>query len=124
MRKMKSVLSAIVFMFAVGCLVADDVFECEFKPGKWNKNDFICVKSSRWPNINSFKQEANHIVNSCPADATKEDKKRSVKKEEKKETKSESRSSRSGAKEKKVKKPKPQKSSSSSGPVRSVRRTK
>lgn len=73
MRKMKSVLSAIVFMFAVGCLVADDVFECEFKPGKWNKNDFICVKSSRWPNINSFKQEANHIVNSCPADATKEE---------------------------------------------------
>lgn len=61
------------------------------------------------------------------ADATKEDKKRSVKKEEKKESKSESRSSRSGAKEKKAKKPKAQKSSSSSSsnaPVRSVRRTK
>lgn len=61
------------------------------------------------------------------ADAAKEDKKRSIKKEEKKESKSESRSSRSGAKEKKAKKPKAQKSSSSSSnnaPVRSVRRTK
>lgn len=61
------------------------------------------------------------------ADATKEDKKRSVKQTEKKESKSESRSSRSGAKEKKAKKPKAQKSSSSSSsnaPVRSVRRTK
>lgn len=62
------------------------------------------------------------------ADATKEDKKRSVKQSEKKESKSESRSSRSGAKEKKAKKPKAQKSSSSSSssnaPVRSVRRTK
>lgn len=60
------------------------------------------------------------------ADATKEDKKRSVKQSEKKESKSESRSSRSGAKEKKAKKPKAQKSSSSSNnaPVRSVRRTK
>lgn len=62
------------------------------------------------------------------ADEAKEDKKRSVKKEEKKETKSDSRSSRGGAKDKKAKKPKAQKSSSSSSssnaPIRSVRRTK
>ena len=56
---------------ALSCAVsADDFFECKFIPGGWNKADFIQVKSSRWPNINAFKQEANHIVNVCPADAT------------------------------------------------------
>ncbi|MBE6367299.1 MAG: hypothetical protein E7052_05250 [Lentisphaerae bacterium] len=63
-----SLLSAVLI---IGCAVcADDIFECEFKPGKWNKADFIEVKSSRWPNINVFRQEKDHIVNVCPADAT------------------------------------------------------
>ena len=51
-------------------LMAADIFECDFKPGRWNKADFIEVKSSRWPNINTFRQEADHIVNVCPKDAT------------------------------------------------------
>lgn len=74
---MKKFYSALSFLFLMSVFapfaVADDVFECEFKPGKWNKNDFISVKSSRWPNINGFNQELDHIVNSCPKDATKED---------------------------------------------------
>jgi len=47
-----------------------EIFECDFEPGKWNRADFIAVKSSRWPNINTFRQEATHIVNNCPKDAT------------------------------------------------------
>ena len=52
---------------------AGELFECEFKPGKWNRSDFIEVKSSRWANINTFKQEADHIVNVYPKDATAEE---------------------------------------------------
>lgn len=74
MKKFYSALFVPFLMsFFLPSAVADDVFECDFKPGKWNKNDFICVKSSRWPNINGFRQEKDHIVNNCPKDATKED---------------------------------------------------
>lgn len=68
-RTFFAVLAAVVSISAA----ADEIFECEFKPGKWNKSDFIQVKSSRWPNINGFRQEANHIVNICPADATEKE---------------------------------------------------
>lgn len=61
-----------VLAFAVS-VNAYDVFECKFMPGAWNKNDFIGVKSSRWEHIGSFRQEANHIVNVCPKDATDKD---------------------------------------------------
>ncbi|MBE6369860.1 MAG: hypothetical protein E7056_06870 [Lentisphaerae bacterium] len=61
---------ATVVAICGAALGADEIFECKFVPGGWNKNDFIQVKSSRWPNINGFKQEATHIVNICPADAS------------------------------------------------------
>ena len=52
---------------------AKNIFNCDFEPGKWDKNDFIEVKSSRWENVNTFRQEKSHIVNVCPENATKLD---------------------------------------------------
>ena len=73
MKKMcKTVLMIFAAVFALAA-ISQDIFECEFKPGKWNKDDFIQVKSARWPNINGFRQERDHIVNICPADATAKD---------------------------------------------------
>lgn len=73
MKKIYSALSAVFMMSAFASLAADEVYECDFKPREWSKDEFISVKSSRWPNINGFKQEKDHIVNICPADATKEE---------------------------------------------------
>ena len=66
------------FMVAAALLVgvfssvieAADVIKCKFVPGGWNKSDFLEVKSSRWSNINFFRQEKDHLVNICPQDAT------------------------------------------------------
>ncbi len=60
-------------IIAGSTLYAKNIFNCDFEPGKWNKADFIEVKSSRWENVNTFKQEKCHIVNVCPKDATKID---------------------------------------------------
>lgn len=68
-KKMRWMLLAVLAL-SVLPVVGKDVFECEFEPGKWNKADFIEVKSSRWPNINTFEQKSDHIVNVCPKDAT------------------------------------------------------
>ena len=69
--KCKFLFAAALFagIFA-SALNAADVIKCKFVPGGWNKADFIEVKSSRWPNINFFRQEKDHLVNICPADAT------------------------------------------------------
>ncbi|MBE6381204.1 MAG: hypothetical protein E7047_09785 [Lentisphaerae bacterium] len=67
--KLGPVLLGVVCMLG-SAVSADDILECKFVPGGWNKADFIEVKSSRWPNINHFKQESTHIVNICPVDAT------------------------------------------------------
>ena len=60
-------------IIAGSTVYAKNIFNCDFEPGKWNKADFIEVKSSRWENVNTFKQEKCHIVNVCPKDATKID---------------------------------------------------
>ena len=49
---------------------AKNIFNCSFESGKWDKKEFIEVKSSRWDNVNTFRQEKCHIVNVCPKDAT------------------------------------------------------
>ena len=69
--KSKSVLifSALLAICSLSVQAAD-IFKCQFVPGGWNKADFIEVKSSRWPNINTFRQEKDHLVNVCPKDAT------------------------------------------------------
>ena len=68
-----SIFFAVAAMMVCLGVNADDIFECKFLPGRWNAADFIEVKSARWPNINTFRQEANCIVNTCPADATAEE---------------------------------------------------
>lgn len=60
-------------IIAGSTVYAKNIFNCDFEPGKWNKADFMEVKSSRWENVNTFKQEKCHIVNVCPKDATKID---------------------------------------------------
>ena len=60
-------------IIAGSTVYAKNIFNCDFEPGKWNKADFMEVKSSRWENVNTFKQEKCHIVNVCPKDATKVD---------------------------------------------------
>ena len=49
---------------------AKNIFNCSFESGKWDKKEFIEVKSSRWDNVNTFRQDKCHIVNVCPKDAT------------------------------------------------------
>ena len=68
-RKMFAVLSAVLGL-SMAALHAAELFKCQFVPDGWNKADFVEVKSSRWPNINTFRQEKDHLVNVCPKDAT------------------------------------------------------
>ena len=65
-------LTALVAVYSLS-VPAADLFKCQFVPGGWNKADFIEVKSSRWSNINTFRQEKDHVVNVCPKDATPEE---------------------------------------------------
>lgn len=71
MRK-KWVLWGIAALLQIAALSAGELFNCQFAEGKWNPADFLQVKSSRWECIGSFKQEKEHIVNACPADADAE----------------------------------------------------
>ena len=66
--------AAAAFVLAVGIgLQAEPVVQCEFQPGKWPADDFLNVKSWRWPNIGKFIQDKDHLVNACPADASPEE---------------------------------------------------
>lgn len=62
-------------VLTVSCVsvYADEIFECKFVPGGWNAADFIKVKSGRWALKGDFKQEADCIINVCPADASQDD---------------------------------------------------
>ena len=40
-------------IIAGSTVYAKNIFNCDFEPGKWNKADFIEVKSSRWENVNT-----------------------------------------------------------------------
>ncbi len=68
-NKVKSSFLVLAAFLSIAA-AAKDVFKCEFQSGKWNKADFMEVKSSRWENVNTFRQENGHIVNVCPKDAT------------------------------------------------------
>ncbi len=64
------------FLLAVllaGSLGTAAEFSCEFKPGGWDVSDWVMVKSPRWDYRGSWEQEADHIRNKVPADATEEE---------------------------------------------------
>lgn len=49
---------------------AADEIKVSFAEGAWQASDWKMVKSPRWPQIGSWKQEAGCIVNTVPQDAT------------------------------------------------------
>ncbi len=44
----------------------ESVLEVDFSRGKWNRDDWTVVKSSRWDYVKEFVQADDHIVNPCP----------------------------------------------------------
>ena len=61
----KLICSGVVIM---GCMTGAVDINCSFAAGKWNKDDFIMVKSPRWDYSNSWRQESDHIVQEVPDD--------------------------------------------------------
>jgi hypothetical protein len=48
-------------------------FKCTFSKDNWKTDNWIMVKSPRWPHSGTWIQKENHIVNHTPEDATKEE---------------------------------------------------
>ena len=44
----------------------ESVLEVNFSRGKWNRDDWTVVKSSRWDYVKEFVQADDNIVNPCP----------------------------------------------------------
>ncbi|MBR1920559.1 MAG: hypothetical protein IJ829_00990 [Kiritimatiellae bacterium] len=51
---------------AVGALAAASAADVDFARGKWNRDDFVAVKSWRWNHVGAFDQLDDAIVNRCP----------------------------------------------------------
>lgn len=65
----------ILHVAAATCLLAlaapaKPVLTAEFRKGGWEAKQFIMVKSPRWPHRGTWVQEADHIRNAVPKDAT------------------------------------------------------
>ena len=61
----KCLVFTILILFATKGITAD--FNCVFKPGKWNKSDWLLIKSSRWDYFGDWIQKKDHIQNCVPA---------------------------------------------------------
>ncbi len=46
--------------------------DLSFRPGGWRPADWLLVKSPRWSHVGEWRQEADHLANAVPADATDE----------------------------------------------------
>jgi hypothetical protein len=66
---MKKRFILLIFILFAFTLVAAE-FSCMFSPGDWRKEDWVMVKSPRWDYRGVWEQEADHIWNKVPADAT------------------------------------------------------
>ena len=64
--KMRSFLATVA---AAGCLLAED-FHCTFAPDAWRTEDWVLVKSPRWPHRGEWIQERDCLRNRTPTDAT------------------------------------------------------
>lgn len=54
----------------LGSAAAAADWYCEFAAGKWNRADWLSVKSPRWSHFGGWIQEDGRIANQVPADAT------------------------------------------------------
>lgn len=57
------------------CMIGASIFAAEefnatFTPGNWQEEDWVMVKSSRWPYRGKWLQEPGFIVNAVPGDAS------------------------------------------------------
>lgn len=50
--------------------VAEATYACSFATGQWNAEDWLPVRSPRWTFEGTWLQEADHIRNSVPPDAS------------------------------------------------------
>ena len=50
--------------------VAEATYACSFATGQWNAEDWLSVRSPRWTFEGTWLQEADHIRNSVPLDAS------------------------------------------------------
>lgn len=57
----------------VGFTLAAAEFSCQFTAGGWDVADWVMVKSPRWAYRGVWEQEADHIRNKVPADATEQE---------------------------------------------------
>lgn len=48
-------------------------YNCRFARDDWKANDWIMVKSPRWPHLGKWVQNDDHILNATPADAAEKD---------------------------------------------------
>ena len=48
------------------CKEGVEALSVDFGCGKWNRDEWINVKSSRWDYVKEFIQEEDHITNPCP----------------------------------------------------------
>lgn len=46
--------------------MAIEVKRIDFSRGKWNKDEWLAVKSARWDYVGEFVENDDHIVNKCP----------------------------------------------------------
>jgi len=69
----KSITLITAFIFSTTCISAADLFNAAFEKGKWDSNDWLMVKSSRWDYMGEWIQKDDCIVNKIPADATPEE---------------------------------------------------
>ena len=49
---------------------SEELVSVDFSQGKWNRDDWDFLVSSRWDTVGDVVQEADHIVNRTPAGAT------------------------------------------------------
>lgn len=59
-----------VLLLALAVALPAAEYSCRFTADGWAANDWVLVKSPRWTYFGGWEQQADHILNAVPADAT------------------------------------------------------
>ncbi len=73
LRAIKIILVYIVISFTFFELSAQPLFETSFAKGKWNKEEWIMVKSPRWSYLGEWIQRDSFIENKIPVSTTQKE---------------------------------------------------
>jgi hypothetical protein len=68
--KAVNLISILLFLACFAVDAGKVFYECKFSPGKWKANEWVIVKSPRWPYVGKWKQQKDHISNKVPEGVT------------------------------------------------------